>query len=318
MVKTTDLSESYEMRKAYCETMMSMAAEDERVVAVDADLVSPVGMAPFQKAYPERTVDCGIMEMNAAGVAAGMSARGLIPFAHTFSCFQSRKAVDQIFLSAGFANLNAKYVGSDPGIMALYNGASHMGLEDKGILQNVPNITIVNPTDAVMLKAILPQIKDTYGVFYISMNRKAVTTVYDPETKFELGKGLVLKEGSDATIIASDIEVAEALKAADMLEDEGIKVSVIDIWTWKPIDEELIIDYAKKTGCVVTAENHRIRSGLGSAVANVLAQNYAVPMGMIGVGDVYGEVGTQDYLMDKFQLSAKCIVQKVKETMKRK
>ena len=283
-------NESVEMRRVYCKTLMEMALEDARVVALDCDLASPIGMTEFGKAFPGRMIDCGIMEANMAGMAAGMSARGCIPFAHTFACFQSRKCIDQIFLSAGFADLNAKYVGSDPGILALYNGASHMGLEDMGILMNVPNMTLVEPSDAVMLASILHQVKDTYGLFYIRMNRKDAATIYDTSTSFEIGKGLVLRDGQDVTLIASGIMVEQTLKAAKLLEDEGIQAAVIDMFTWKPLDEALILKYAAKTGAVVTVENHRTATGLGSVVANLLAENYPVPVGKIGVGNVYGEV----------------------------
>ena len=307
-----------EMRKVYCETMMAMAAEDKRVMAVDADLVNPIGMMPFKKAYPDRLVDCGIMEGNMAGVAAGLSMAGFIPFTHTFSCFQSRKTIDQTFLTAGFAQANVKMVGSDPGLLALNNGASHMGLEDMGILINVPNLTLVEPCDAVCLKAILPMIKDTYGLFYIRMNRKNAETIYDPATKFEIGKGNVLREGKDVTIICSGMMVGESLRAAEKLAAEGIEAKVVDMWTWQPIDKELIIESAKETGAIVTAENHRKVTGLGSAVANVLAENCPTPIGMLGVDQIYGEVGSQSYLQGVFGLTVDDIVAKAKETIARK
>ncbi len=307
-----------EMRKVYADTMIDMAAKDERVVALDADLMNPIGMMGFKAAYPDRAIDCGIMEQNMNGVAAGMSARGLIPFTHTFSCFQARKTLDQIFLTAGFAELNCKFVGSDPGVLALYNGASHMGIEDKGILLNVPNLTVVEPADGVALESIIRQAKDTYGNFYISMNRKMANTVYDPETKFEIGKGLVLRDGGDVTIISSGIMVEQALKAAETLAAEGIEARVIDMFTWQPLDEELIIESAKKTGAVVVAENHRKSTGLGNAVASVLAENIPTPMGRIGIGRTYGEVGSLDYLMEKFHLTAADIAEKAKETIARK
>ena len=307
-----------ELRKVYCETMMAMAAEDKRVMAVDADLVAPIGMVPFAKAYPDRLVDCGVMEGNMTGVAAGLSLAGFIPFTHTFSCFQSRKTIDQAFLSAGFAETNVKMVGSDPGLLALYNGASHMGLEDMGILRNIPNITLVEPCDAVILKAMLPVIKDTYGLFYIRLNRKNAETVYDPASTFEIGKGNVLREGGDITLIASGLMVPDTLRAADKLAEEGIEAKVVDMWTWQPIDKELIVESAEKTGAIVTVENHRKVSGLGSAVAAVLAENCPAPLGMLGVDQIYGEVGSQDYLQKVFHLTVDDIVAKAKETIKRK
>lgn len=311
-------NESIEMRKVYCQTMMEMAKEDERVVALDCDLASPIGMMDFGRTFPDRMINCGIMEANMAGIAAGMSARGCIPFAHTFACFQSRKCVDQIFLSAGFADLNAKYVGSDPGILALYNGASHMGLEDMGILMNVPNMTLVEPSDSVMLKAVLRQVKETYGLFYIRMNRKNAKTIYDPETKFEIGKGLVLCEGSDVTFIASGMMVELTLEAAQILKAEGISARVIDMFTWRPLDEELVLKAARETGAIVTVENHRIATGLGSTVTNLLSEKYPISVGRIGVGNVYGEVGVLPDLLERFSMTAQDIAAKAKAVIMQK
>lgn len=307
-----------EMRKVYASTLAELAREDAHVVALDCDLSSPIAMGSFQKEFPDRMVNCGIQEADMAGIAAGMSARGCIPFAHTFACFQSRKCIDQIFLSAGFAGLNVKYVGSDPGILALYNGASHMALEDMGILMNVPQMTLVEPADAVSLAAAVRLAKETYGNFYIRMNRKNAVTIYDKETTFELGKGLQLTDGKDVTIFAAGMMVEEALKASDMLQEKGISARVVDLFTWKPLDEELVIRCAKETGAVVTAENHRITTGLGSAVANVLAENCPTPLGRIGVQDIYGEVGVQPYLMERFKLRAEDICEKAMDTIARK
>lgn len=307
-----------EMRKVYAGTLAELAREDSRVVALDCDLSSPIAMGSFRKEFPDRMVNCGIQEADMAGIAAGMSARGCIPFAHTFACFQSRKCVDQIFLSAGFAGLNVKYVGSDPGILALYNGASHMALEDMGILANVPKMTLVEPADAVSLAAAVRLAKETYGNFYIRMNRKNAATIYDPETKFEIGKGLQLTDGSDVTIFAAGMMVEEALKASEMLSEKGVSARVVDLFTWKPLDEELVIRCAKETGAVVTAENHRITTGLGSAVANVLAEHCPTPLGRVGAADVYGEVGVQPYLMERFHLRAEDICERALATIARK
>lgn len=318
MVVRAKVTGSIEMRKVYATTMMEMAREDKHVMAMDSDLVNPIGMTSFKNEFPERLIDCGIMEANMTGMAAGASAIGCIPFTHTFACFQARKCLDQIFLSAGFANLNVKMVGSDPGILALYNGASHMALEDMGILMNVPNLTLLEPTDAVMLRALLRQVKESYGLHYIRMNRKNATTIYDEATEFTIGKGLVLREGTDVTIIASGIMVEQSLSAADTLSAEGIEARVIDMFTWHPIDKELIVESAAKTGAIVTAENHRLATGLGSAVANVLMDNIPVPLGRIGIGESYGEVGDLPYLLKRFQLTAQDIVDMAKKTIMRK
>lgn len=318
MVVRAKEAASVEMRKVYAATMAEMAREDKRVVAMDCDLVNPIGMTGFKKEFPRRMIDCGIMEANMTGMAAGASAIGCIPFTHTFACFQARKCLDQIFLSAGFADLNVKMVGSDPGILALYNGASHMALEDMGILMNVPNLTLLEPTDAVMLRALLRQVKETYGLHYIRMNRKDAPTIYDEATEFAIGKGMVLREGTDVTIIASGLMVEQSLLAADALHAEGIEARVVDMFTWRPIDEELILESAAKTGAIVTAENHRLATGLGSAVAHVLTDNAPVPLGRIGIGERYGEVGDLPYLLKCFRLTAQDIADMAKRTISRK
>lgn len=306
------------MRDVLAQGLVEAAKTNENIVVLDADLFGASGLKTFQTAYPERSFDCGIQEGNMVGVAAGMSESGLIPFTHTFSCFASRKCIDQAFLSACYAGLNVKMIGTEGGVTATTNGGSHQGMEDMGILNSLNNITLVEPTDANMLEAIFPQIIDTYGVFYIRVWRRCTEAVYAPGSRFQIGKGNVLAEGTDATIIASGIEVPEALKAAKLLEKQGISVRVVDMFTWRPIDKDLIIESAIKTGAIVTAENHCLASGLGSAVASVVVRNAPVPMGLIGVDEQYGEVGDLDYLMKKFHLTAEDIAEKVMETISRK
>ena len=317
-VKYSNNHDMSDMKAAFNAAMMEIAEEDKRVVYLDSDLVMPNGMVPFQKKFPDRTIDCGIMEQNMNGLAAGVSARGLIPFTHTFACFVGRKTLDQIYLSSGFGELNVKFVGSDPGVDAMYNGASHMALEDMGILMNVPNLTLVEPSDKVMMNKIVHQIKDTYGIHYLRMNRKQAANLYADDMEFEIGKGIVYQDGDDVTIIASGREVYEAIKAAEMLKEEGISARVVDMFTWQPIDEELIIESAKKTGAVVVAENHRMTTGLAAQVALVLGANCPVPFGQIGIGKRYGEVGTLDYLMEVFKIRDVDIAAKVKEVVARK
>lgn len=311
-------TEAAVMRDVYCETMMKLAAEDPRVTVLDADLASPIGIMPFAAAYPDRFFDCGIQESNMVGVAAGMSAAGAIPFAHTFAAFAARRCLDQIFVSAGFAQLNLKLIGSDPGITALKNGGTHMGLEDMGALMGIPHITLVEPTDTAMLEDILRTAKDTYGVFYIRMNRKNAVHIYEHGSHFEIGKGVVLRDGSDVTIITSGILTAESLKAAEMLAAQGVSARVVNLFTWKPLDEELILRCAKETGAIVTAENHQVASGLGRSVAAVTAGGCPVPMGFIGAQERFGEVGDLPYLMEIFGMRAEDIAAKAMETVKRK
>ena len=306
------------MRDVYCATLMDLAKKDKRVVSLDADLMKSMGMMPFLEKYPERTFNCGVMEANMIGVAAGLSATGKIPFAHTFGPFASRRCYDQTFISAAYAQLNVRIIGSDPGITAAYNGGTHMPLEDMGIMRNIPDITIIEPTDGVMLENIMRQIKDIYGVFYIRLLRKEPIMIYEKGSEFEIGKGVKLKQGTDITLIASGFLTSEALKAAEMLETQGISVCMINMFTWKPIDKELIINCAKETGAIVTVENHNVINGLGSAVAEVLVENTPVPMERIGNQDKFGEVGSIDYLQEAFEMTADDIVKKAIKAIARK
>lgn len=305
-------------RQVMVDTLLEIMEKDPRVAVLDADLASASGLAAVKEKYPDRFFDCGIQEANMVGTAAGMSEGGTIPFTHTFACFASRKCIDQIFLSACYAGLNVKMIGSDPGITAATNGGSHQGMEDMGTLISLNNITLIDATDSVMLADLLPKIKDRYGVHYIRVYRRDDTQIYAPGSTFEIGKGNVLRDGGDATIIASGIEVAEALKAAELLSKQGIDARVVDMFTWRPLDDELVIRCAKETGAIVTAENHVLASGLGRAVAGVVVRNCPVPMDFIGVNECYGEVGSLPFLMKKFKMTAEDIAQKVIETVARK
>ncbi|MEA4853631.1 MAG: transketolase C-terminal domain-containing protein [Christensenella sp.] len=310
--------EKQEMRNAYCEALIDMAREDDNIVALDADLMAAMGTKPFQKEFPDRMIDCGIQEANMVGVAAGLSARGKIPFAHTFAPFLTRRACDQIFMSAAYAKLNVKLVGSDPGITAALNGGTHMPFEDMGIMRLIPTMTVIEPTDTTMLKDLMPKIAKNYGVYYMRLVRKNVIGVYQPGSTFEIGKAVTIKDGKDATIIASGFCVNEAINAAKILSEQGIDARVINMFTWKPIDEEAILRAAAETGAIVTAENHHVINGLGSAVSDVIVKNNLVPMEMIGIQDSFGEVGPVDYLKEHFKLTDRYIVEAVKKACSRK
>ena len=195
------------------------------------DLMNSMGTRPFAEKYPERTFNCGIQEANMMGVAAGLSATGKIPYAHTFGPFATRRSMDQIFISAAYAKLNVKIIGSDPGITAAFNGGTHMPFEDMGVMRLIPEVTVIEPVDSVMLEDVIRQIKDAYGVFYVRLLRKNAISVYEKGSTFEIGKGITVKEGKDITIIASGIMVAESLKAAELLEKEGISAKVVNIFT---------------------------------------------------------------------------------------
>lgn len=306
------------MRDAYCQSLMELAEKDKNIVVLDADLMGAMGMKPFQAKYPEQTIDCGIQEANMVGVACGLSAVGKIPFAHTFGPFATRRVCDQVFMSGVYAKNNVRIVGSDPGITAQINGGTHMPFEDMGIMRGMPTMTVLEPTDVAMLKWMINDVAYRKGMFYIRLVRKSCTKVYEDGSTFELGKAAVLKDGTDVTIISSGYCVAESLKAAQMLEEENISARVINMFCWKPIDADAIIKASKETGAIVTAENHNVINGLGSAVAEVLAKNAPAPQEMIGVQDEFGEVGYIDYLSERFKLNAKYIVEAAKKSISRK
>lgn len=311
-------NENLEMRQVFAKVMDDLASKDDRVVYLDADIMNSIKMVDFSKKYPERAVNCGIQEANMIGVAAGMSATGLIPFTHTFAPFTTRRVMDQIFVSCAYAKLNVRIIGSDPGITAGGNGGTHIPLEDIGMMRCVPTVTIIEPTDSIVLSDMLRQTKDMYGVFYIRLSRKKAEQIYMPGSTFEIGKANTLREGSDATIIASGICVADACRVADKLADEGIHVRVLDMFTIKPIDKEAIIKASKETGAIVTVENHNIMNGLGSAVSEVLSEEALCRMKRLGAPDSFGEVGTVPFLKEKFHMAEKDIEEAVKSLISKK
>lgn len=317
-VKSVFEKEAREMRAVYCQTLQELARENDRICILDADLVGSSGVKPFFQEFPDRAVDCGIQENNMIGVAAGLSAAGMIPFAHSFGPFASRRCVDQIFISCAYAKANVRIVGSDPGVTAAYNGGTHMPFEDMGTLMSIPRITLVEPTDSVQLRWLLQTLEKEYGVYYIRLLRKNAVGVFEEGSQFQLGRFARLREGADAAVVCSGIMVGEALKAAALLEGEGIRIAVLNAFTWKPMDDETLAEYARSCGCVVTAENHNILGGLGSAVANSLSRSCPVPVEMVGVEDEFGEVGTEDFLRRRFDLTAEHIVRAVRAAMARK
>ena len=317
-VKSVFEKEAREMRAVYCETLQQLARENDRIAVLDADLVGSSGTKPFFNEFPDRAIDCGIQENNMIGVAAGMSAAGMIPFAHSFGPFASRRCVDQIFISCAYAKLNVRIVGSDPGVTAAYNGGTHMPFEDMGALMSIPQITLLEPTDSVQLRWMIRQLEKEYGVYYIRMLRKNAVGVFEEGSDFELGRIARLKEGADVAIVCSGILVGEALKAAAALEAQGVSAAVLNAVTWKPLDAETLAEYAAKCGCVVTAENHNITGGLGAAVAASLARTRPVPVEMVGVNDEFGEVGTEDFLRKRFDLTADHIIRAAKAAIARK
>lgn len=301
------------------ETIPRLAKEDPDVVYLDADLMSCIGTAKWAKENPDRAINCGIAEANMTGIAAGMSAVGFKPILHTFGPFASRRIYDQIFLSGGYAGNSVTVIGTDPGVCAAFNGGTHMPFEDMALYRAIPESYVFDITDAAMLENVLEQCKDIHGVKYIRVGRKNNAKMYADGSKFEIGKGIVVKEdGSDAVIFACGIMVAKAMEAAERLAQEDIKVTVVDLFTVKPLDEEIVLAYAQKAGAVVVAENHNKIGGLTSAVSDVLGAKCPVPVEHVAVEDVFGEVGPQDYLEERFGLTAEHIVAKAKAAIARK
>ncbi len=307
-----------EMRSVYINTLIKLAREDERVVSINCDLSSSMGTVPFAKEFPNRSFNVGLQEANGCGIAAGLSATGFIPFFHSFAVFSSRRICDQIFQSCAYAGLNVKIIGGDSGVSATYNGGTHMAFEDIGVLRSIPTITIIEPSDTVMMAQMVSQIKDMYGVVYLRYPRKNSPVIYEEGSEFTIGKAEVLREGDDLTLIGSGITVIESLMAADMLQEEGISARVVDMFTIKPVDAECVVSCARQTGAIVTAENHNIIGGLGSAVAEVLSAHAPVYLERVGVQDKFGEVGEKDYLMKYFGLTADHIYKKAKLIYKKK
>jgi len=307
------------MRTIYAETLIELAHTDPRIMVLEADLMRAHGTQSFKNIFPQRTVGVGVAEANLVGVSAGLSVAGKIPFAATFATFASRRAFDQFFISANYARLNVKLVGTDPGVSAAFNGGTHMPFEDIGLMRMIPDLVIVEPADPISLAEIIKLCAAHEGNTYLRLHRKTLPQVYQAGERFELGKGKLLYDGDDVTLIASGgILLNEALKARELLKARGISASVIDMHTIKPLDEELVLEHAGKTGAIVTAENHQIAGGLGAAVALLLSAHHPIPMEMVGINDRFGQVGTQDWLMRHYRLTADEIVRKALLALERK
>jgi len=305
-------------RDSYGKTLAEIGA-DQRVVVLDADLSKSTKTALFQEKYPERFVNIGIAECNMISVAAGIASCGKIVFASSFAMFAAVRAGEQIRNSVCYPRLNVKICASHAGITVGEDGASHQCIEDIALLRAVPNITIINPCDDLSARAAVRAAYENDGPFYIRLGRPGVEVVYSPENfHFELGKGIQIFDGNDATIIATGLMVQEAIKAWNMLAEEGINARLIDMHTIKPIDREIIVKAARETGAIVTCEEHNVIGGLGSAVAEVVVQEQPCVMGFIGIQDKFGKSGTPAELMKMYGLTPEDIVAKVKEVIKKK
>ena len=300
-------------RESYGNALAELGAQYPDLVVLDADLAGATKTGVFKKAFPERHIDCGIAEGNMMTVAAGLAAAGKIPFASTFAMFAAGRAFEQVRNSIGYPHLNVKIGATHAGISVGEDGASHQCNEDIALMRTIPGMTVINPADDVEAKAAVKAAIEHEGPVYLRFGRLAVPVINDPASyKFEIGKGITMKEGKDVTIIATGLEVSESLEAAKMLEADGVSAEVINIHTIKPLDTELVVASAKKTGRVVTVEEHSIIGGLGGAVAEVLAEQAPTKMLRIGVNDTFGESGPAKALIEKYGLDAKSIYEKVK------
>lgn len=303
-------------RESYGEALTALAEKYENLVVLDADLAAATKTGIFKKAYPDRFFDCGIAEANMMGVAAGLAASGMIPFASTFAMFAAGRAYEIVRNSIGYPGLNVKIGATHAGISVGEDGATHQCNEDIALMRTIPGMTVIVPSDDVEAKAAVEAAILHNGPVYMRFGRLAAPILNDPETyKFELGKGITVRDGEDITIAATGLMVGEAAEAAEQLAAEGINARVLNIHTIKPLDTELILKAAKETGRIVTVEEHSVIGGLGSAVADCVSENYPVPVTKIGVNDVYGYSGPAVDLLKEFGLCTDNIVATVKKVL---
>ncbi|MBO7176049.1 MAG: transketolase family protein [Clostridia bacterium] len=304
-------------REAYGDALVEFGAKYENLVVLDADLAEATKTGKFKKAYPDRFFDCGIAEGNMIGIAAGMATTGKIPFASSFAMFTAGRAFEQIRNAVGYPHLNVKIGATHAGITVGEDGATHQCNEDIATMRTIPGMTIINPADATEARAAVEAAINFYGPVYMRFGRLAIPTLFDPDTyKFEIGKGVMMAEGKDVTIVATGLMVGQALEARAILANEGIDAEVINIHTIKPLDKEIIIKSAMKTGCVVTAEEHNIIGGLGSAVCEALSEEYPVPVRRVGVNDTFGRSGKVPALLELYGLTPANIAAKARELKK--
>ena len=309
------MAEKIATREAYGKALLEFGAKNENIVVFDADLAEATKTCLFKKEFPERFFDCGIAENNMLSVAAGISTTGKIPFVSTFAMFAAGRSFEQVRNSIGYPHLNVKICATHAGISVGEDGATHQCNEDLALMRTIPGMVVMNPSDAVEARAAVEAAIDYEGPVYIRFGRLALPIINDESYKLEIGKAVKLKDGKDVTIVASGMMVAEALEAAEILANEGISASVINVHTIKPLDKEAIINDAKITGAIVTSEEHNIIGGLGSAVAEAVAEAYPVPVVRHGVNDIYGKSGPAKELIEYYSLNAKGIVEKAKQAI---
>lgn len=305
-------------RDGYGEALLMLAEKDDRIIVMDADVAKSTRTNWVQEKYPEKFIDMGICEQDLIGTAAGLALGGMIPFVSTYGVFLAGRGWDQIRTTVCYGNINVKFGGAHGGISVGPDGATHQALEEVAIMRVLPGMTVIVPCDAIETKKATLTAAQIYGPCYIRFGREPVPIVTDDSTPFELGKGFLFRDGKDVTIIANGPMVYEAITAANELFNEGIDVRVINLHTVKPIDKEIIIKAARETGAIVTAEEHQVYAGMGSAVSEVVVKNLPVPIEMVGIFDTFGESGEPNELMEKYGLRSTNIIAAVKKVLKRK
>jgi len=305
-------------RKSYGKTLSRLGKRYKDIVVLDADISKSTCTYYFAEQFPDRAFNFGVAEQNMMGIAAGFASSGKIPFVSTYAVFAAMRACEQIRTMIAYPNLNVKIVVTHGGISTGWDGVTHQGTEDIAVMRAIPNLTVISPADAISTERLIEASVKHKGPMYIRLTRNPSPVVYDKHSKFTIGKANLIKDGSGVTIITTGIMVAEALKAEEKLRKKGISVRILDVHTIKPIDRNAIIKAAKETGTIITAEDHNINGGLGGAVAEVLCENYPVPMQRIGLKDTFGESGSPEELFKKYGLSWKDIIYKVLKVLNRK
>ena len=305
-------------RFGYSDGLLLLGASDPRVFVLDADLAKSTTTDRFKAAFPDRFIDCGIAEQDMVGIAAGLSLMGKIPFTSTYGTFMVDRALDQIRVSVAYAGLNVKIIGAHGGISVGPDGATHQALEDLGTMRMLPGVTVINPCDAIEARKATLAVAAMQGPTFIRLGREPVPILTDDATLFAIGKGITFEDGDDVTIAATGSMVYEALLAHEELSRQGIRARILNVHTIKPIDRELLLQAARETGAVVTAEEHQVMGGFGSAVAEVLVQECPVPMEFVGIKDRFGESGTPDELLTAFGCRHTDIEAAVRRVLKRK
>ncbi len=298
-----------EMRAVLGATLNKLMDADERIVLVNADLAGALGTKDVIKAHPGQCYDVGIQEANMTSFAAGLASCGFTPFIASFTPFTARRACDQLMVSVAFAQLGVKVIGGDPGVAAQINGGTHMSFEDVAIMRSMAGFTVVEPADAASMAALLPQVAAAPGPVYVRSFRKKRPAIYGANPDLKLGRAQIVRHGTDVSLIASGVELYEALQAADQLAMDGVSAEVVDVHTVKPLDAETVLDSAARTGAVVTCDNASVVGGLGDAVSEVLCEQHPVPIVRIGVHDRVGQAGPLGFLLDEYHLSARWIAE---------